>query len=519
LKLLTEISSLNPVNRDLQFKPFNPQAADSLQGLALRKNELLRVDSLSDNPLDLSSNLVASFNSGTWYHDRHTGNWNRLTTSRANALARADLTADGFDEEVYSFTSGVFYLERVSDQDKAWKNITSSQATALVGGGPYLYVSLPSGTYEYDSGHWYKLADSAAYAMTFANIVDDGSWNLVASFASGTWFTEWIDEETWKWVRLSSTPAIALAGYPYDNDLIASFPSGTWRYFVESENWFRFSSSAANNLTYSHITDIDGPNLVASYDSGTFFIDWRQVGGQWEWFWDRLSLAGASSMQGLNWYYPISFVASFTGVIEEIAESGLYSAILAESDINRWLEQGRKGWRVRLLPDDDLESVEVAQQLLEIRSKQGVKFFVGPMYSFIVEGCLDVANTKELLLVSPWATRPGINTADDWLYRFNYDDNYFDDNDELIPQPILGDYSNRDHVRNFIVHYLGREPTHYDYNTYDVVWSLALSILEVGYDAKAVKDVLPGITEEWSEIYGASGLILLNEDGDRVPPY
>ncbi|MDW8021058.1 MAG: ABC transporter substrate-binding protein [Nitrososphaerota archaeon] len=62
---------------------------------------------------------------------------------------------------------------------------------------------------------------------------------------------------------------------------------------------------------------------------------------------------------------------------------------------------------------------------------------------------------------------------------------------------------------------LGREPEPYAYNSYDAVWVTALTLLAVDkYDADAVIAAMPKILEHY---YGASGAILLNEAGDRLP--
>ncbi len=82
--------------------------------------------------------------------------------------------------------------------------------------------------------------------------------------------------------------------------------------------------------------------------------------------------------------------------------------------------------------------------------------------------------------------------------------------------PQVGTFSNRDRVREHIQIELGREPDSYSYITYDIVWTLALSINHKGYDSNAVKEVLPNIAESWSKDYGASGHIVLNKYGDRA---
>ena len=62
---------------------------------------------------------------------------------------------------------------------------------------------------------------------------------------------------------------------------------------------------------------------------------------------------------------------------------------------------------------------------------------------------------------------------------------------------------------------LGREPEPYAYNSYDAVWVIALGLLAANkYDADAVIAALPKILEHY---YGASGPVMLNEAGDRLP--
>jgi len=60
----------------------------------------------------------------------------------------------------------------------------------------------------------------------------------------------------------------------------------------------------------------------------------------------------------------------------------------------------------------------------------------------------------------------------------------------------------------------GREPDPYAYIAYDIVWALTHSLFTVNkYDSEAVRAVLPEVTES---LFGASGLIVLDENGDRT---
>ncbi len=76
--------------------------------------------------------------------------------------------------------------------------------------------------------------------------------------------------------------------------------------------------------------------------------------------------------------------------------------------------------------------------------------------------------------------------------------------------------SNKDRVRDHVQEVLGRDTDAYSYNSYDIIWALALSIDEAGYDTVAVREILPRVTDEWSSVYGASGHIVLNAAGDRA---
>jgi len=69
-------------------------------------------------------------------------------------------------------------------------------------------------------------------------------------------------------------------------------------------------------------------------------------------------------------------------------------------------------------------------------------------------------------------------------------------------------------VRQHSLDVLGRAPESYSYTVFDIVWAYALCLMAVDkYDATAVKEVLPTITET---MFGASGWITLDEAGDRM---
>jgi len=57
-------------------------------------------------------------------------------------------------------------------------------------------------------------------------------------------------------------------------------------------------------------------------------------------------------------------------------------------------------------------------------------------------------------------------------------------------------------------------PDPYAYAAYDIVWALTYSLMTVDkYDSEAVRAVLPDVTKS---LFGASGWVVLNKDGDRA---
>ena len=75
---------------------------------------------------------------------------------------------------------------------------------------------------------------------------------------------------------------------------------------------------------------------------------------------------------------------------------------------------------------------------------------------------------------------------------------------------------NRERVRAHVQSVLGRETDSYSYNSYDIIWSLAMAIDQVGYDSVKVKEILPQVASDWSKDNGASGHVVLNDAGDRA---
>ncbi len=347
--------------------------------------------------------------------------------------------------------------------------------------------------------------------------------------------------------------------------------------------------------------------------------------------------------------YTIVGLFPLTGSLNTLGQNSMEIARLAARDVNTWLEEEGKDWRLDLKIEDTATDHEFGLHKMQVWHEKGVQFFVGPQSSTVVIECLPYANENQILFISPSSTSPDLAIPDDYLFRFcttdalqgpaiakiakesganhvifswrddnwgyglqdvttkalsditvypkhiNYDllekdfsteasllNDYVSDlvaqgaalneialvlvayeeeatpyiaqaakydqlkeiiwigsdatatSETLLAHPVASQFaadvqflnpvnmpaetpqSRFNYVRDHIQSLFGRETDSYSYNTYDIVWALALSLDEVGYDTEMVKEFLPGIASEHTAIYGASGHVELDDYGDRA---
>jgi len=327
------------------------------------------------------------------------------------------------------------------------------------------------------------------------------------------------------------------------------------------------------------------------------------------------------------------------------------AALLAQSEINAWLEANERQWRLALEFEDTWTDSAVLLKQMENYLEEGITFFIGPSSSYAAEKSLPFANENQLLMVSPAADSCNLAFLDDWLFRFSAEDYFqgraiaaaaaaaeveyliigwqndsygesiraeiesiaeqygiivYEDavafepgqlaftaelnalrknvdsllkkdvqphkigfcliaqqesfnflnaalrhsdlqniiwigteslvtGDRTVVRPVDGPTAGtvrlisvkshsddspgnpkREMVREYLLNRLEKEPEQYAFNTYNIVWSLALSIDEAGYDSLAVKNILPRVAGQWSEQNAAGGHLVFNEYGDRA---
>ncbi|MBS3943144.1 MAG: ABC transporter substrate-binding protein, partial [Dethiobacter sp.] len=116
--------------------------------------------------------------------------------------------------------------------------------------------------------------------------------------------------------------------------------------------------------------------------------------------------------------HTIVALLGLTGALSGSAETASVSMKLAEADINAWLQENEREWRLKLVIEDEANDPTTALRKMTTWFGEGVKIFAGPQTSGSSREMLAFANANEILFVSQSATSPALALPGDFLYRF-----------------------------------------------------------------------------------------------------
>jgi len=116
--------------------------------------------------------------------------------------------------------------------------------------------------------------------------------------------------------------------------------------------------------------------------------------------------------------YTVVGIFPLTGALGTFGENSSEVARLAARDVNTWLEEEGKNWRLRLEIDDTATEGSVGLRKMQTWYGEGVQFFAGPQASGVAMECLSFANANQILYISPSSTSPALAIPDDFLLRF-----------------------------------------------------------------------------------------------------
>ena len=107
-----------------------------------------------------------------------------------------------------------------------------------------------------------------------------------------------------------------------------------------------------------------------------------------------------------------------TGVLSTYGENSKVAAELAASEVNSWLENRNRPWRLKLIVEDSATDPTTALDKFKTWHGEGVKFFIGPMSSGECKELKEYADANHILYISPSSTSPALAIKDDFLFRF-----------------------------------------------------------------------------------------------------
>ena len=130
------------------------------------------------------------------------------------------------------------------------------------------------------------------------------------------------------------------------------------------------------------------------------------------------TVQGQAPAAGLSGEVKIGVLLPLTGDLASYGEAARAAALLAEQDINAWLQAAGAPFTVKMVIEDTQTDPTVAQQKFDTLAAQGIKFMLGPMTSAEVSALKERADTQQILLISPSSTAPQLAIPDDFVFRF-----------------------------------------------------------------------------------------------------
>jgi branched-chain amino acid transport system substrate-binding protein len=121
---------------------------------------------------------------------------------------------------------------------------------------------------------------------------------------------------------------------------------------------------------------------------------------------------------GLTGEVQIGALFPLSGDLGTFGENSKSAIILAEEEVNDFLETAGAEWTLKLVHENSETDPVVALEKTESLHAKGIKFIMGPQASDCVASIKDYCDSNEILVVSPSSTRPGLNDPDDFLFRF-----------------------------------------------------------------------------------------------------
>jgi len=135
-----------------------------------------------------------------------------------------------------------------------------------------------------------------------------------------------------------------------------------------------------------------------------------------------VTVTPAASM--LSGDVPIGALLPLTGQLASYGAQCKEAFLLAVDDVNAWLQQLGKPWRLKPIVEDTGTDPNTALNKLMDLAANGVKVVVGPMASSEVKNVKSFADSNKILVISQSSTSMELAIPGDFIYRITAPDKY-----------------------------------------------------------------------------------------------
>jgi len=121
---------------------------------------------------------------------------------------------------------------------------------------------------------------------------------------------------------------------------------------------------------------------------------------------------------------PVGVLVDLSGPLTTYGEDIKTTVTIASEDINKYFEDNKKPYRVKLYVEDTKVDPKIALDKVMALHTKGVKLIIGPMGSGEVKNILEYVNSNKIIIASPSSTAEtkyiGVTSPEEKKYAFRF---------------------------------------------------------------------------------------------------
>jgi len=250
------------------------------QGINIFHDSDIKLLSTGDTDGDGFDDLFGVWDSGLWTWQSLAQQWTKLSSDPPISIALGDMTANGMDDLIASWSEhGVYYRDSSSG---LWYEVANSAADLLASGDvtgdgldDLVGVWPEGGIWFLDTNNqWVNITESSPSALAVTDMTASGIKDIIGNWSGGVYYLDSISQE---WLNLNKNPALFLTSEDLagngQKDLVGVWPDGVWAYNVEEMRWEKLTSAQPDVFVTGHLLSQPIGSLIDPMFSGESFED------------------------------------------------------------------------------------------------------------------------------------------------------------------------------------------------------------------------------------------------------